>query len=221
MEYIKIPVICVDSIRMLRDAERGRLFLAVLEYQEGRELSLDGAEQYVFSILKSQIDRDAESRGKERDRKRKQREGQSGTERDKPGQAGTSRDTTGQAGTPPPPVVSPPTTPVSLPPPPKEKTPKGVEKKSPTLDGYWGFDSFWTAYPRKKAKAEAFEAWKRVDPDEALGNRILDAVKMQKLWPQYCGENRRFFPTPAKWLDGGCWDDEPTEGDENPYAKFT
>lgn len=103
---------------------------------------------------------------------------------------------------------------------------KGVSPTTPSLRGgatsnYLGFDRFWAAYPKKSAKADAFEAWKRVDPDEALVKRILEAVKMQKLWPQYSGENRRFFPTPAKWLDGGCWDDEPTEGEEDPYAKFT
>ena len=99
---------------------------------------------------------------------------------------------------------------------PPTPSPKGGAEKN-----YWGFDQFWDVYPKKSAKADAFEAWKRVDPDEALVGRILEAVRMQKLWPQYSGENRRFFPTPAKWLDGGCWDDEPTEGEEDPYAKFT
>lgn len=86
---------------------------------------------------------------------------------------------------------------------------------------YWGFDQFWDVYPKKSAKKDAFDAWKRVDPDEGLVKRILEAVKQQKLWPQYFGENARYFPSPSKWLDGGCWDDEPLAGEEDPYAKFT
>nr|DAV97600.1 MAG TPA: putative replisome organizer protein [Caudoviricetes sp.] len=86
---------------------------------------------------------------------------------------------------------------------------------------YWGFDQFWDVYPKKSAKKDAFDAWKRVDPDEVLVKRILEAVKQQKLWPQYSGENARYFPSPSKWLNGGCWDDEPSTGEEDPYAKFT
>lgn len=86
---------------------------------------------------------------------------------------------------------------------------------------YWGFDQFWDVYPKKSAKKDAFDAWKRVDPDEGKVKRILEAVKRQKLWPQYSGENARYFPSPSKWLDGGCWDDEPLAGEEDPYAKFT
>ena len=86
---------------------------------------------------------------------------------------------------------------------------------------YWGFDQFWDVYPKKSAKKDAFDAWKRVDPDEGKVKRILEAVKQQKLWPQYSGENARYFPSPSKWLDGGCWDDEPLAGEEDPYAKFT
>lgn len=86
---------------------------------------------------------------------------------------------------------------------------------------YWGFDQFWDVFPKKSAKKDAFDAWKRVDPDEGLVKRILEAVKQQKLWPQYSGENARYFPSPSKWLDGGCWDDEPLAGEEDPYAKFT
>lgn len=84
-----------------------------------------------------------------------------------------------------------------------------------------GLTRFWDVYPKKSAKKDAFDAWKRVDPDEVLVKRILEAVKQQKLWPQYSGENARYFPSPSKWLDGGCWDDEPLAGEEDPYAKFT
>ena len=84
-----------------------------------------------------------------------------------------------------------------------------------------GLTSFGMFIPKSQPKKDAFDAWKRVDPDEGLVKRILEAVKQQKLWPQYFGENARYFPSPSKWLDGGCWDDEPLAGEEDPYAKFT
>lgn len=113
---------------MLRDAERGRLILAVLEYSEGGELILDGAEQYLFAILKAQMDKDAESRRGAAERKRKSRETETVTSCDIVGHAVTSCDT-------PSPLPSPPTPPVSISQSPKEKPPKGGKKKAPpTVD---------------------------------------------------------------------------------------
>lgn len=123
MDYIKIPVICLDAIRMLRDAERGRLFLAVLEYREGRELSLDGAEQYVFAILKAQMDKDMEI---SRKRAEAGRTGGSKSKQTLANEANVSK-----CKQPPSPLPSPPTPPVSISPSPKEKPPKGGKKKVP------------------------------------------------------------------------------------------
>ena len=126
MDYIKIPDICLDAIRMLRDAERGRLFLAVLEYREGRELSLDGAEQYVFATLKAQMDKDMKISKKRADA------GRAGGSVSKPKQ---NEANVSKCKQPPSSLPSPPTPPFSISPTPKEQPPKGGKKKvPPTVD---------------------------------------------------------------------------------------
>lgn len=141
-DFIKIPVICVEAMLALADAERGRLLKSVLEYCTGRSVTEPcGSERGLYLVLKSQIDLDlaeeAEKRSKERDRKRKARSslsaGQDGTEWDMTGQSWTKRDTPHS------PSSSPPIPPLSSPSlPPKEKPPKGGKKKAPfsppTLD---------------------------------------------------------------------------------------
>lgn len=69
------------------------------------------------------------------------------------------------------------------------------------------FDKFWEAYPRKKSKGAARRAFKRIDPDDRLLEKIISAVEVQKQdWndPQY-------IPYPATWLNGNKWEDEPDE----------
>lgn len=51
----------LKSIEPLNDAERGRLFTALLEYSRtGAEPELRGNERYIFPTMKEQIDRDRE-----------------------------------------------------------------------------------------------------------------------------------------------------------------
>ena len=77
MDYIKVPVICMEAILALADAERGRLLKAVLEYSATRSATEPcGSERGLYLVLKSQIDmddRELESeREKQRSKKRKQ-----------------------------------------------------------------------------------------------------------------------------------------------------
>ncbi len=49
-----------EPLELLSDAERGRLFLAILNYAESGELpNFDGAVKMAFSFIKKSIDRDA------------------------------------------------------------------------------------------------------------------------------------------------------------------
>ena len=214
MEYIKIPIICAEAILALTDSERGRLLASILAYGMGGGAEKPrGNEISLYLVLKAQMDMDYEISQK------KAMAGRAGGE----AKASKSKQTLAESSrifAPLPPVPSPPISPLYIPLTPKENIPKGIQKKVPEK-AYLGFDQFWDVYPKKSAKKDAFDAWKRVDPDEGLVKRILEAVKQQKLWPQYCGENARYFPSPSKWLDGGCWDDEPLAGEEDPYAKFT
>lgn len=148
MDYIKVPVICMEAILALADAERGRLLKAVLEYSATRSAAEPcGSERGLYLVLKSQIDmddRELESeREKQRSKKRKQRilpaeslKNCEGTYGDKRGHEGTQGDKRGHEGTwgdtPSSPLPSPPIPPLSITPSsPKEKPPKGGKKKVP------------------------------------------------------------------------------------------
>lgn len=57
MKYLKVNTDFVQSIEMLSDAEKGRLFRAMLIYAKtGEEPTLNGSERFVWPIAKSNID---------------------------------------------------------------------------------------------------------------------------------------------------------------------
>lgn len=70
-----------------------------------------------------------------------------------------------------------------------------------------GFEKFWQAYPRKKAKDAALKAWKKLKPDENLLNVMLAAIERQKKSDQWLKDNGQFIPYPATWLNGKRWED--------------
>ncbi len=72
------------------------------------------------------------------------------------------------------------------------------------------FDSFWQAYPKKAGKADAEKSWGKLDPDDALQNRILKAVATASKSPDWTKENGQFIPHPATWLNGRRWEDVGT-----------
>lgn len=62
MAYLKVYHDLSDTLALMDDAAAGRLFKAVLAYSKTREMpAIDGAELLVFSMLRGQIDRDADA----------------------------------------------------------------------------------------------------------------------------------------------------------------
>lgn len=69
------------------------------------------------------------------------------------------------------------------------------------------FDSFWAAYPKKVAKADARKAWaqtKSVRPDITT---VLNAITAACKTEQWMRGGGQFIPYPATWLRGERWDD--------------
>lgn len=59
LTYIKVFVDYLDAIEPLGDAERGRLFTALLTYaRSGEAPQLGGNERFLFPMMRAQIDRD-------------------------------------------------------------------------------------------------------------------------------------------------------------------
>lgn len=60
--YVKAFFDWIEQTAALSDAERGRLFIAILEYaRSGLEPKLDGRESILFPVFRTQIDRDMEN----------------------------------------------------------------------------------------------------------------------------------------------------------------
>ena len=75
------------------------------------------------------------------------------------------------------------------------------------------FVAFWNAYPRKIGKGNAREAWKR-----AITKRGADPKAMVEAAEQFgterSGENVRFTPHPATWLNGERYLDAPSQSEQ-------
>ncbi len=72
------------------------------------------------------------------------------------------------------------------------------------------FDSFWEAYPKKKAKEAAKKAWMKLKPSAELFEEIMQAVAEQKKSADWIKDNGQFIPYPSTWLNQGRWSDEVT-----------
>jgi len=91
-----------------------------------------------------------------------------------------------------------------------ETPPAPAEPEDKTLQDK-RFDTFWEAYPNKKAKQSAKKAWNKLKPTADLFGRIMAAVDRQKHSVDWTKDNGAYIPHPATWLNGGRWDDEIKE----------
>lgn len=62
LTFVKVFVDFLDALEPLGDAERGRLFTAMLEYaRTGTTSQLSGNERFLFPMVRAQIDRDRQN----------------------------------------------------------------------------------------------------------------------------------------------------------------
>lgn len=81
----------------------------------------------------------------------------------------------------------------------------------PSMNHQSGFEVFWLAYPKKKAKGDAQRAWSKLKPNADLTDSILQAIEAQKTAEDWTKENGKFIPYPATWLNSRRWEDESPE----------
>lgn len=70
-----------------------------------------------------------------------------------------------------------------------------------------GFDRFWSAYPKKTAKAEAIKAFAKVAPDSELLDKMLEAIEAAKGTKDWMKDGGQFIPFPSTWLNQRRWED--------------
>lgn len=76
------------------------------------------------------------------------------------------------------------------------------------------FAEFYEAYPRKVARPDAAKAFDTLNPDRALLQAMLAAIKAQNLAARCASGESRYVPHPATWLNKERWKDavEPARG---------
>jgi hypothetical protein len=70
------------------------------------------------------------------------------------------------------------------------------------------FVRFWTAYPKKRGKQDAYRAWETLHPDSPTAERIVQQVERAATTHDWRKDNGRFVPLPANYLSGRRFDDE-------------
>ena len=74
------------------------------------------------------------------------------------------------------------------------------------------FKMFWELYPRKISREEALKAWIEINPDPHQRTCIANKIFEMGRTGQWCREDGRFIPAPAKFLNDKSWDDGKTMG---------
>jgi len=74
------------------------------------------------------------------------------------------------------------------------------------------FEKLWEMYPKKEAKGLAQSAWRKLKKSGLLPSLEVLCAALRKFlvsfqWNKAAGQ---FIPRLAKWLNGHCWQDNPT-----------
>ena len=85
---------------------------------------------------------------------------------------------------------------------------KSIEYKSIDIKPLGQFETFWTAYPKKIGKEKCRRWYETKKVNQALQEKIINAIIKQKDSDQWTRENGRYIPHPYTWLNRGGWEDE-------------
>ncbi len=84
------------------------------------------------------------------------------------------------------------------------------------------FLEFYETYPNKVDRADAFKAWKKLDPQNGLRETILSAIQNQSRYKKYLKDKGEFcpeWPHPSTWLNKRRWEDEIPKVEESRWFK--
>lgn len=210
----------LEAMEQLDDAERGRLFTALLIYSEtGEAPELPGNEKFVFPALRGQIDRDADAyaekcrklstNSKQRKAAAEDHESSNTANDSKCNQMASNDINCNQ-------LIS---NDIKCSQGKGEGKGEGKGKGkgegkggTPPIPPPNGFVDFWAAYPRKQAKMDAIKAWKKLAPSPDLVARIVASVQRSCDSPDWRKDGGQYIPYPATYLNGRRWEDEQSTG---------
>lgn len=84
----------------------------------------------------------------------------------------------------------------------KSKTDRGGQK----VKEEW-FSAFWQAYPKKRNKARAKQAFFRIKKIEKVFPVMMQALGRQKVSADWQKDGGQYIPLPTTWLNGERWED--------------
>ena len=73
------------------------------------------------------------------------------------------------------------------------------------------FEIFWNAYGYKECRKDALRAFKKINPDDALLQKMLESIERYHRGRKWQEGYRKYGAT---WLNGECWNDEYDDGSE-------
>jgi hypothetical protein len=83
-----------------------------------------------------------------------------------------------------------------------------------------GFDAFWAAYPKKKAKAQAEKAWKKLNPSIELQIEMGKALEKAKKSRDWNNNDGQYIPYASTWLNNARWTDEDSPRSKQIDERF-
>lgn len=191
MKYLKVWTSFRDVMEPLSDAEKGRLFDAMLLYAETFEEPADfaGNERFTWPAAKQWIDltysesvrltENGKKGGRPKSKNNQQKPKETNGNQLEPNESHKVKES-------------------------KVKESKVKENKE--IDAR--FDRFWTVYPRHVAKPNARKAFDKLNPDDGLLETMILAIEQQKRSDQWTRDNGQYIPHPATWLNQRRWEDE-------------
>lgn len=88
----------------------------------------------------------------------------------------------------------------------------GTAEGAPAIMEGRSFTLFWEDYPNKSDRADAWEAWKRLNPDAETVAAIKAGLSAWKQSGQWRDDGGRYIPSAAKWLEKRRWEWAPVPG---------
>lgn len=74
------------------------------------------------------------------------------------------------------------------------------------------FDRFWAAYPKKRAKVNAWKAWQKLKLTRGLYTEIMQGLNLWKTSIDWQRQGGQFVPLPATFINEERWTDDVAVG---------
>ena len=94
---------------------------------------------------------------------------------------------------------------------------KDTDKNTNTVDQPDGFDSFWSAYPKKVGKPAALKAFRSAKINGHLPDVLAD-VERKAQSDAWIKDGGQFIPNPATYLNQRRWEDQIDTAKSDPFA---